>query len=186
MVPGCCALSPVLASIATPTGNAVQFCPRMISLQFVVGHLPAPKLPLKSKITVCGTPKRGLRQELCRLLCRFYCAGFWTPASREAPRTQAAGVQHRARSRGELGSGWAAGAMGISCPVQVFGRRQHERRLALRRPASKKRQGTKSREAWERLGGERYGDFRLAPSSLGGATPGRRCLDACTQGWTRE
>jgi hypothetical protein len=59
-------------------------------------------------------------------------------------------------------------------------------RLALRRPASKKRQGTKSREAWERLGGERYGDFRLAPSSLGGATLGRRCLDACTQGWARE
>ena len=32
----------------------------------------------------------------------------------------------------------------------------------LGRPASKKRQGTKSREAGQRLGGERYGDFRLA------------------------
>ena len=44
------------------------------------------------------------------------CAGFWTPA---APRlsTRAAGRRPksaRARSRGELGSGWAASAMGIS------------------------------------------------------------------------
>ena len=34
------------------------------------------------------------------------------------------------------------------------------------RPASKKRQGTKSRSAGRRLGGERYGDFRLAPHSM--------------------
>ena len=33
-------------------------------------------------------------------------------------------------------------------------------------PASKKRQGTKSREAGRRLGGERYGDFRLAAHSM--------------------
>ena len=33
----------------------------------------------------------------------------------------------------------------MSAPVQVFGRRHHERGRALRRPASKKRQGTKSR-----------------------------------------
>ncbi len=39
--------------------------------------------------------------------------------------------------------------------VQVFGCRDDERRLALRRPASKKRQGTKSREVWRRLGGAR-------------------------------
>ena len=32
----------------------------------------------------------------------------------------------------------------------------------LGEPASKKRQGAKSREAGQRLGGERYGDFRLA------------------------
>ena len=35
-----------------------------------------------------------------------------------------------------------------SAPVQVFGRRHHGRRLLLRRPASKKRQGRKSREVW--------------------------------------
>jgi hypothetical protein len=45
----------------------------------------------------------------------------------------------------------------------------------LGEPASKKRQGTKSREAGPRLGVERYGDFRLAVDSMearhwGGAT----------------
>jgi len=35
--------------------------------------------------------------------------------------------------------------------VQVFGRRHHERRRVLRRPASKKRQGTKSRGVWPPL-----------------------------------
>jgi hypothetical protein len=36
----------------------------------------------------------------------------------------------------------------------------------LRRPASKKRQGAKSRAAGQRPGGERYGDFRLAAHSM--------------------
>ena len=36
----------------------------------------------------------------------------------------------------------------------------------LGRPASRKRQGTKSRSAGQRLGGERYGDFRLAAYSM--------------------
>jgi hypothetical protein len=35
-----------------------------------------------------------------------------------------------------------------SVPVQVFGRRHDELFHALWRPASKKRQGTKSREVW--------------------------------------
>ncbi len=54
-------------------------------------------------------------------------------------------------------------------PVQVFGRRHHERRLLLRRPASKKRQGTKSRGG---LGGGRQPAlWRLigAPVMVGGA-----------------
>ncbi len=36
----------------------------------------------------------------------------------------------------------------------------------LSEPASKKRQGTKSREAGQRLGGGRYGDFRFAAHSM--------------------
>jgi len=48
--------------------------------------------------------------------------------------------------------------------------------------ASKKRQGTKSRDFGERLGSEGYGDLMLAPSSLAGATLGRGDLDAWTQG----
>src|SRR5271166_5811932 len=66
--------------------------------------------------------------------------------------------------------------------VQVFGRRHDGRRLALRRPASKKRQGTKSRDVGERLGSEGYGDLMLAPRSLAGATLGRGDLHAWTQG----
>src|SRR5271169_2483258 len=77
------------------------------------------------------------------------------------------------------------GTLPWSAPVQVFGRRHHERRLLLRRPASKKRQGTTSRDVGERLASARYGDFRLARSSLVGATLGRRDLDACTQGRAR-
>jgi hypothetical protein len=37
---------------------------------------------------------------------------------------------------------------------------------ALTRPASEKRQGTKSREVWYRLGSESYGDFTSAPTSM--------------------
>ena len=47
-------------------------------------------------------------------------------------------------------------------------------------PASKKRQGTKSREAAQRLVGERYGDFRLGPHSMGAGIAATRpaCLHA--------
>jgi hypothetical protein len=55
--------------------------------------------------------------------------------------------------------------------VQVFGRRHDERHLALGRPASKKRQGTKSREVWRRLCRERYGDLIFAPAVMVGAMP---------------
>jgi hypothetical protein len=41
--------------------------------------------------------------------------------------------------------------------------------VALRRPASKKRQGTKSREVWRRLGSERYGDLIFALAMKVGA-----------------
>src|SRR5271165_3125323 len=64
-----------------------------------------------------------------------------------------------------------------------FGRRHHERHLLLRRPASKKRQRTKSREVGWRLGGERYGELMRAPSALVGARLGRRDLRAWMQGW---
>jgi len=39
-------------------------------------------------------------------------------------------------------------------------------------PASKKRQGTKSREVWHRLGSGRYGDLMRAPSSVVNVTQG--------------
>jgi hypothetical protein len=50
----------------------------------------------------------------------------------------------------------------------------------LSSPASKKRQGTKSREVWHRQGSERYGDLMLAAVSIVGGTPARRDLDVCT------
>jgi hypothetical protein len=65
--------------------------------------------------------------------------------------------------------------------VIVFGRRHDERLLALRRPASKKRQGTKSRKVWRRLGGERYGDLIFA-SAMMGAMLAQGDLDGCAQG----
>ena len=40
-------------------------------------------------------------------------------------------------------------------------------------PASKKRQGTKSREVGNWLGSERYGDLMLAPISMMGGAPPR-------------
>jgi hypothetical protein len=49
---------------------------------------------------------------------------------------------------------------GMSPPVQVFGRRQRRSNHALRRPASEKRQGTKSRRRVVlRSGRGRYGDL---------------------------
>ena len=65
--------------------------------------------------------------------------------------------------------------------VQVFGRRHEETSLALRRPASKKRQGTKSREVWRRLGSERYGDLIFAPAMMG-AMLAQGDLHGCGQG----
>src|SRR5271166_3628554 len=75
---------------------------------------------------------------------------------------------------------------GTTACVQVFGRRDDERRLALRRPASKKRQGTKSREVWRRLGSERYGDLTFAPAMMVGAKLAPGDLDGCGGGiWKR-
>ena len=53
----------------------------------------------------------------------------------------------------------------MSVPVQVFGRRHNDPFHALWRPASKKRQGTKSREVGHRRGSGRYGDLMAALSS---------------------
>ncbi len=44
----------------------------------------------------------------------------------------------------------------MSAPVQVFGDRRHEGRHVLRRPAFKKRQGTKRGEVWRRAGSQLY------------------------------
>jgi hypothetical protein len=54
--------------------------------------------------------------------------------------------------------------------------------LALGRPASKKRQGTKSREVWRRLCRKRYGDFIFAPAVMMGAMPAPGDQHGCSQG----
>jgi hypothetical protein len=69
--------------------------------------------------------------------------------------------------------------------VQVFGRRRQGALHARGRPASKKRQGAKSRSAGRRLGVERYGDFRLGAFG-GGEMQGRRDLDARIRQRARE
>ena len=53
----------------------------------------------------------------------------------------------------------------MSLIVQVFGCRHDEAIHAVRRPASEKRQGTKSREVGHRRGNRRYGDLMPAQSS---------------------
>ena len=65
--------------------------------------------------------------------------------------------------------------------VQVFGRRHDEPFHALWRPASKKRQGTKSREVGHRWGSGLYGDLMAAPSSAVDVTPTGRGRRICTQ-----
>jgi hypothetical protein len=54
----------------------------------------------------------------------------------------------------------------ISVVVQVFGRRHEEAIHALRRPASEKRQCTKSRECGTRQCSECYGDRMLVAISM--------------------
>src|SRR5208337_104092 len=74
----------------------------------------------------------------------------------------------------------------MASPVQVFGRRHHEGRLLLRRPASKKRQGTKSREVWGRMGSQRYGDLIFASIVTVGAKLAPGDLDRVRKGsWKR-
>jgi len=55
--------------------------------------------------------------------------------------------------------------------LQVFGRRHDEPFHALRRPASKKRECTKSREVWHWRCSGRYGDLMAAPSWRVDVTP---------------
>ena len=57
--------------------------------------------------------------------------------------------------------------------VQVFGRRHDEAIHALRRPASEKRQCTKSRECGTRQCSECYGDRMLVAISMVDAAPAR-------------
>ncbi len=73
---------------------------------------------------------------------------------------------------------------------KVFGHRHDEPFHALWRPASKKRQGTKSREVGHRWCNGRYGDLMAAPSSRVDVTPtgcGRRiCTLARSQACNRH
>ena len=59
----------------------------------------------------------------------------------------------------------------ISGSVEVFGCRHAETIPTLRRPASEKRQGTKSREVEHRRGRGRYGDY-MAALDLGNSKSG--------------
>src|ERR1700694_2134146 len=68
-------------------------------------------------------------------------------------------------------SDWEACRMSVR--VQVFGRRHDDPSHVLWRPASKKRQGTKSREVGHRRCNGRYGDLMAAPSWRVSATRAR-------------
>jgi hypothetical protein len=74
--------------------------------------------------------------------------------------------------------------------VLVFGRRQRGPVRTLNWPASKKRQGTKSREVGHRWCNGRYGDLMAAPISMLDVTPTGRGRGICTQArleaWNRH
>ena len=57
---------------------------------------------------------------------------------------------------------WSAKGRGRIAVVQVFGRRNNETLRSRRWPASKKRQGTKSREVGQRLCSERLWGFDIS------------------------
>ena len=72
-----------------------------------------------------------------------------------------------------VGAAWSLGEAhsqnaryGTAAVVQVFGRRHEEAIHALRRPASEKRQCTKSRECGTRQCSECYGDRMLVAISM--------------------
>jgi hypothetical protein len=67
-------------------------------------------------------------------------------------------------------------------PVQLFGRRHNETPRALSKSTSKKRQGTRSREVWQRLGSGPYRNLMSAPSSGGEAS----CAPVRRSGRERE
>ena len=80
----------------------------------------------------------------------------------------------------ELGTyGSVRGAAGNSRPYRDC--RHDEAIHALRRPASEKRQGTKSREVGHRRGSGRYGDLMAAPNSVVDVTLTGRGRGICTQ-----
>ena len=66
--------------------------------------------------------------------------------------------------------------------VQVFGRRDDETDHALKRPATKKRQGTKSRAFGTLAGSKRYGDYMSALFSMVGASAAPDDVHVCMQG----
>ena len=70
----------------------------------------------------------------------------------------------------------------MSGSVQVFGRRDDETDPTLKRPATKKRQGTKSRESSALSGNNHYGDCTSPPLSMVGATAVRDGMHACMHG----
>ena len=71
-------------------------------------------------------------------------------------------------------------------PIQGFWTPAISTLRTLSLPASKKRQGTKSREVGHGLGSKRYGDLMSAPSSMVGGTLARRHPHVCRQGRSGE
>jgi len=68
----------------------------------------------------------------------------------------------------------------MSLIVQVFGRWHNGLFHALWRPASKKRQGTKSREVWHWRRSGRYGDLMVTPGWRVDVTPTGCSRRTCT------
>src|SRR6266702_3819583 len=68
----------------------------------------------------------------------------------------------------------------MSARVQVFGRRDDEAIHALMRPATEKRQGTKSREVGQRRCSGCYGDYTVALQGVGARSRSRSSVAICS------
>ena len=167
--------APHVSSIKMPSDSRFGFV-------HAAGGSAATRIP-HSRMTFPPIAVAGAGPDLCARLQTMRGASGST-------RNDAFGALLRtgASEKGSKGSDRSHSPIHLAAPapVQVFGRRDDERRLALRRPASKKRQGTKSREVWRRLGSERYGDLTFAPAMMVGAKLAPGDLDGCGGGtWKR-
>ena len=128
-------------------------------------QLKAPSLEKSTRDTP-SSPSNAMPRPECRSaglksMKQSSCAAFGLAAKLPAESAAAGSGPCYAKAQTSPRDRERRGAFPVvrSAPVQVFGRRDDDTIHALLRPASKKRQSTKSREVGHRRCRGRYGDF---------------------------